>query len=101
MQDEMWLSNYLQAYDDLLFRAYRDKIPGDRFTADVRELKEGLTHPQLIMASIFELVGTLKILQEEAERWGETRDCRHAAWEIAAEMLQKLESEPIRRRLPN
>ena len=101
MQDEMWLANYLQAYDDLLFRAYRDKIPGDQFTADCRVLKQGLTHPQMIMASIFELAGTFKILHEDAERWGDTRECRQVAWEMVLEMFQRLQAAPIRRPPPN
>ncbi len=101
MEDKMWLANYLKAYDDLLYRAYKEQVPGDQFAADCRELKQGMSSLQLVMASIFELVGTYKILQEEAERWGETRDCRHVAWQMAAEMLQRLEAEPIKRRMPN
>ena len=101
MQDEMWLANYLLAYDDLLYRAYSDKTSGEQFAADCRALKQGMTSKQLLMASIFESMGTFKILHEEAERWGETRQCRQAAWEIAVEMLQRLEAVPIRGPLPN
>lgn len=101
MEDKMWLADYLKAYDELLYRAYKEKVPGEQFAADARELKQGMSSKQLVMASIFELVGTYKILEEEAERWGETRDCRHVAWELTAEMLQRLEAQPIERRLAN
>ncbi len=101
MEDKMWLADYLKAYDDLLYRAYKEQTPGDQLNRDCRELKQGMSSSQLVLASIFELVGTYKILHEEAERWGETRDCRHAAWEMTAVMLQKLEDETIRRRMAN
>jgi hypothetical protein len=101
MEDKMWLADYLKAYDELLYGAYKEKTPGDQFAADCRELKQGMSSIQVVMASIFELVGTFKILHEEAERWGETRDCRHVAWQKTAEMLRQLEEEQIQRRLAN
>ncbi len=101
MEDKMWLADYLKAYDELLYRAYKEKRPGDQVARDCRDLKQGMSSSQLVMASIFELVGTYKILHEEAERWGETRDCRHAAWEMTAEMLRKLDGETVRRRMAN
>ena len=101
MEDKMWLADYLKAYDELLHRAYKEQTPGGKFAEDCRELKQGMSSIQLVMTSIFELVGTYKILFEEAERWGETRDCRHAAWARTAEMLQQLEDESVKRTLPN
>lgn len=101
MENKLWLADYLKAYDDLLYRAYKEQTPGEKFAEDCRELKQGMSSIQLVMASIFELVGTYKILHDEAERWGETRDCRHAAWAQTAEMLQKLEEDSVKRVLPN
>lgn len=98
---DTWLADYLKTYDDLLYKAYRDQTSGEQFTADFRELKQGMSTPQLVMASIFELMGTYKILREEAERWGDTKACRQIAWEVALEAIQKLEAEPIKRRLAN
>ena len=98
---ETWLADYLKSYDDLLYRAYRDQTPGDQFAADCRELKQGMSSIQIVMTAIFELMGTYKILQEEAERWGDTKACRQIAWEQALAALQKLEAEPVIHRLTN
>ena len=70
MDDKTWLADYLKDYDDLLYKAYKEQTSSEQFTADCRALKEGMSSKQLVMASIFELMGTFKILQEEAERWG-------------------------------
>ncbi len=101
VNSETWLADYLSSYDELLYKAYRDQTPGDQFAADCRELKQGMSSMQMVMIGIFEMMGTYKILQEDAERWGDTKACRQIAWELALEALQKLESEPIKRRLAN
>ena len=101
INNETWLADYLRSYDELLYRAYREQTPGDKFAADCRELKQGMSSVQLVMTAIFELMGTLKILQEEAERWGDTKACRQIAWQLALETLQKLEAEPVKPRLAN
>ena len=101
INSETWLADYLKSYDDLLYKAYRDQTPGDQFAADCRELKQGMSSMQLVMTAIFEMMGTYKILQEEAERWKDTKACRQIAWELALEALQKLEAEPVIHPLAN
>ena len=101
VNSETWLADYLKNYDDLLYRAYRDQTPGDKFAADCRELKQGMSSMQMVTIAIFEMMGTYKILLEEAERWGDTKACRQIAWELALEALQKLESEKIKPRMTN
>lgn len=101
VNDKTWLADYLKSYDDLLYQAYKDQTPGDQFAADCRELKQGMSSIQLVMTAIFELMGTFKILHEEVERWGDTKACRQIAWELALDALQKLETEPVSRRMAN
>ncbi len=99
--DKMWLAEYLKSYDDLLYKAYKEEIPGEEFKAGCRALKDGMTRMQLVMVGVFEMMSTFKILHEEADRWADSEACRQIAWEIALEALQKLEAEPIAGPLAN
>ncbi len=93
MEDKMWLANYLKAYDELLYESHKEKRSGQEFAAGCRELKKEMDSKQLIMTSIFELMGTFKVLHEDATRWGDTMACRQLAWEVALEALVRLENE--------
>ncbi len=97
----MWLAEYLKSYDDLLYKAYKEEIPGEEFKEGCRALKDGMTRMQLVMVGVFEMMSTFKILHEKADRWADSKACRQIAWETALDALQKLEAEPIERPVAN
>ncbi len=95
MDDKTWLADYLKAYDELLYESYRERRTGEEFAAGCRELKSEMSSKQLIMASIFELMGTFKVLHDDSKHWGDAKRSRQVAWEVALEALMRLEVEQL------